>query len=666
MAGASRRLVAAAVCALAAAGCAGESEEGHPWIHEVKLEGVKHGSEKDLRSKISVEGASWFPLSRKPTLDPFALELDRKRIEAWYHARGYFNARVTVAEAEARDAHSVNVRFVVEEGPPTRIASIVLGGIEPLGGAASWVKRGFDLDVGQVFEHARFIAATDRIEQRMKALGHAWATVARLAVVNRDDRAARLSITAAPGPVVRIESLRLRGIPDRVSESQLLMHVGLHPGELATPTALDEARDRIYSLGVFSSVKPIYERDSTHPDRAVASFDLHPGSLNDLRIGGGFGLEALRNEVRLRALYQRRNFFGGLRSLRLDGQIGWVAVPAVWNIQRQGPAARIDAQIVQPDLLLPLDRARVTVGYDVGIDYAYQFHGPRGQLAWSWSTWRDHLQMALSYNAQFLLFFNTDPTILQNPAQARALFGFTSPYLLGWLQEDVALDFRDQPVDARKGFYFAASFEEGGPWAGGKFQYEKLTPEARGYLPLGSRVVIAARVRYGKMFSQGTLGTPITRRFYLGGPDTQRGFNYDRLSPQVPSSLAGVPPLPIGGDEELLGQIELRLSVFKFYGYWLETAAFLDAGDVSTPSCSLGPGGVNVCPAFPANTPSGIDVRDLNYATGAGLRYRTVLGTIRADVGIRLNRLGPIESNGRQNPDPGDRYVFHLSIGEPF
>ena len=51
---------------------------------------------------------------------------------------------------------------------------------------------------------------------------------------------------------------------------------------------------------------------------------------------------------------------------------------------------------------------------------------------------------------------------------------------------------------------------------------------------------------------------------------------------------------------------------------------------------------------------------------GGGLRYQTIVGTIRADLGVRLNRLDPTEPDGTPNPDPGERLVLHISIGEAF
>ncbi|HEY3353954.1 MAG TPA: BamA/TamA family outer membrane protein, partial [Polyangia bacterium] len=264
-------------------------------------------------------------------------------------------------------------------------------------------------------------------------------------------------------------------------------------------------------------------------------------------------------------------------------------------------------------------------------------------------------------NFQLLTFFNTDPVILIDPAQAGRFFGFLDPYRVGWWQQDVALDLRDSAVDPRKGAYALAGAEEGGDYAGGAFTYQKLRGEVRGYVPLGGRLVLAARAQFGHIASQGDLGSPITRRFYLGGPSSHRGFSFGRLSLQVPSGFPGRLPLPVGGDEMFLAQVEVRARLFQVRGSWFAVAAFFDTGDVAAPSC--GSGG---CPLLPPAAPRHVDFARLHHAVGGGLRFKTVIGTLRADVGVRLNRLAASEPDGLPNPDPGHRIVFHLSVAEAF
>lgn len=638
-------------------------------MHRVTFAGTHHVKPKALLGKLALEQTSWVPLAPKRYLDPFTLQLDRQRIEAYYHVHGFFGARVVSVEVKPRTPpppKSVDVHIIVEEGPLTKIADVKLTGLEGLGGERGAFAGGIVIKRGDPFNSDTLSAWIDHISGQLKAAGYAWAKVDGGADVDRDARAAHIHVEVTPGPLVTVGRIKFTGDTDLVATGQLEGHVGLAKGALLTPDALEDARGRLYALGIFSSVKVEGAPIAGRPELAEVILELHRGPLNELRLGGGVGIEFQRNEVHLRGVYTRRNFLGGLRSLRLTLEPAYVAIPAIWNVQRHGPAGKAELQFTQPDLGWSLLELKVTVGYDLGIDYAYQYHGPRAQLALARPFLGERLRLGISYNFLLLLFFNTDPAILGDPAQARRLFGYTDPYRLAWLQQDLSLDLRDRPIDGRKGVFLALTVEEGGAYTGSAFQYEKLMPEARGYVPLGDRVMLAGRLQFGQMFVQGDLGSPITRRFYLGGPDSHRGFGYNRLSPQVPSGLPGVPDLPTGGDQMLLAQLELRVYMFRIFDSWMEGAVFLDAGDVAGPTCQNAAGVHTACEALAGFVSDRIDFRHLHVATGAGLRFKTIIGTIRADVGVRLNRVAAFEDDGVPNPDPGGRVALHLSIGEPF
>lgn len=654
---------ALALCALLAlTGCAGEKAEGRPWVRNVRFEGVKSVKAKDLLGKLQVEKTNWLRYPKK-YLDPLTIDIDSQRIEAYYRAHGFFNAKVTAADVTPfkgpKDKPTaVDVKFVVDEGLPTQIDSVELSGLDAVK-ERKRLERAFDRAVRTgTFDHQKYLDAKDALDLGLKKLGYAWPVLSGRVEVDRDTRVARVIVKVDPGPIAHFSHVHVDGLK-RVSEHSVALHSGILPGDKFSPEAIEDARGKIYNLGVFSSVQVEYVRDEHDPTAADVLVHAQEGTFNDLRIGLGVGLESQRTDAHASLIYTRRNWFGGLRTLRLRLIPGWVAIPAFWNVERTGPALTTDVTLSQPDWPCQLCVLKMVVGFDVGIEYPYQYYGPRTSVGLTRGFWRERVQIGASYNFQLLEFFNTDPTVLMDPAQAGKLFGYTNPYRLGWWQEDFGLDLRDKPLEPHQGGYFAVSFEQGGPWGAGAFQYEKITPDVRGYLPLGKRVTFAARFQFGQLWSQGDLGSPVTRRYYLGGPNSHRGFNYNRLSQQVPSGIPGVPPLPVGGDQMVLLQAELRCDIVKIFGQWLSFAAFLDAGDVGAPNCGTGGCGNLI-------TPGGVNWGDLNYATGGGLRYRTVIGTIRFDLGIRLNRLSPTEPDGTPNADPGQRFAFHISVGEAF
>jgi outer membrane translocation and assembly module TamA len=162
-------------------------------------------------------------------------------------------------------------------------------------------------------------------------------------------------------------------------------------------------------------------------------------------------------------------------------------------------------------------------------------------------------------------------------------------------------------------------------------------PELRLYAPLGP-VVLAARARYGAIYGD----VPPTERFYAGGATSNRGFSERELSPSVTGVVLGNSiTVPYGGGGMIDSSLEARLKEGVIYKMPLEEVAFLDGGDVT-------------------ETPQQLDITNLCWAVGAGLRLLTIVGAARVDVGYRLNRTGP------DDPEPGSHFAFHIGLGEAF
>ena len=102
---------------------------------------------------------------------------------------------------------------------------------------------------------------------------------------------------------------------------------------------------------------------------------------------------------------------------------------------------------------------------------------------------------------------------------------------------------------------------------------------------------------------------------------------------EIPSSHQGIPRPPRKNSEvSLPARFEARYPIYGDFG----GVAFLDYGNV-----------------FPGQWAFRLD--DLKYAPGVGLRYDTIIGPVRFDVGYALN------------PEPGIRRVqFFISIGQAF
>jgi translocation and assembly module TamA len=616
-------------------------------VHRLAFEGNHALSNRTLRGKLATTATGWWPFAARQWFDAAALDLDLKRIPALYADNGYFDARIVDHQIRPRSSGSVDVVIVIDEGNPTRIAKVPIEGF-PLPTQIRRLRnlaRSWDVEPREVFHYLEYAALKDRAEDRLKEDGYAYGKVAGDVAVDRDLQRATVTLKADPGPPVRFGQTRIVG-NGAIPAWKLLHRVTWRPGEPYDPGDVATTQGRLYDLGVFSSVR--MQLPSTPTPTADVDILLTPGKLREVRLGGGVGIERQRQEVRLQAQWTFSNFLGGLRKLRLRAKPSYVFIPSFTQVDRKGPAAELEAQLTQPDVFGTAANLHGLAGYDLLFTEGYQAHGPRGAVGTDRPFFRDHVQAGVSWNLQFLDFFDVDASAF-DPTMTTLGFGFKDPYRLAYFEEFAQLDLRNRPLDPTYGGYLSVRFEQGSPYVGGDFSYTKVTPELRLYAPVARRAVLAGRALVGwlRPFGEGGQDSPITRRYLLGGPASHRGFGFGRLSPQEVDEKGHL--IPVGGNGEVLFSVETRIDVIKVADNWLGVVPFVDAGDVTA--------------RF-----GDISLRNLHYAIGLSLEYQTPVGVVRAGFGVRLNRLSGVVVPGMapENPDPGRRFAYHLTIGEAF
>ncbi len=197
-------------------------------------------------------------------------------------------------------------------------------------------------------------------------------------------------------------------------------------------------------------------------------------------------------------------------------------------------------------------------------------------------------------------------------------------------------DRRDQLVDPRKGGVASIQFSLATDILGGQEEFWKLDLESRHYFALGERWTLAVAARGGIARPTGTTSAlPLSERYFLGGSATHRAFSHDRLGPRDKNGIL------VGGDSFLLLNGELR---FPLWGD-LYCGLFVDAGNAFGfgESFSLRPG------------------------LGIGLRYMTIVGPVRFDVGWNPMRRSLVQDPTGQTGDAlEDRLTFHIALGHAF
>jgi translocation and assembly module TamA len=639
-----------------------------PKVREVMIRGNGRGNSKieddELLEGLATRPASgWWLWRDEYELDTVALERDRRRIETYYHERGFFSAEVTHVALREVGRNRVDVIFHMQEGAPSVLTDVMIQGAPeaPTGDLARAVadrpavhepalRRLIALPLNKRFRYERYEIGEELIGQALRLAGFAHAQVRGRVAVDRVARRVGVRYELDPGPRVRFGEVRVMGL-ESLPESVVRNRIAWSPDEIFDPRDVIETRNKLQALRRFQSVRIDLADRAPSPvaDVRITAVEALP---REVRLGLGLGMDPLHWEVRGRAGYRIFGVPDALSTFSVELRPAYAYaydddLPEADEIR--GFVGQAVASVLREDLFLPLLRGDTQLAYTLERFEAYTSKGGRLRAGLSRFWLSDRLRVGVGWQLELLDVKAAD--VISDPV--REEIGLDDDfYQLGLFEQSIAFDTRDHPLDARRGIYAEVRLREGGPYAGGEFAFVTVTPELRGYLSPSEQLTLAARVRYGQILAGS--GLPITERYFSGGASNHRGFPQRRLAPAAVDT-APVPPgekprasVPVGGEALLETSVEARLDLFHFREQWVGMVAFIDGGRVTTRPEVLDP----------------FAVTELYWAAGTGLRYDTPVGPLRADVGYRLNRHGTSDLVSDQTV--WNRIAVHLSIGEAF
>ncbi len=623
---ASASMLAVAVLAVAdlALGCAHPPPRhpGQEYLAAVKFEGNKQVSDEDLREGLALHRLE--KSGRAP--DPFEVHNDADRLRGQYLRDGFFG--IDVASRIERDHDAATVIYKIDEGVRATVRVRILGLPDDPAVTEQRVRAALPLPDGAPFVYKTYDDAKPRLLGVLQDAGYAHAKLDASVEGDLPSHTAMIVLAFQPGPKCRFGNVTIEGATGDLAEA-VTDRLHFAPGQVYSTRAIAATQRDLYSMNRFSTVQigmDPGDGEVVHMHVAVSE-----GAAHTLTFGGGFGLDPISYEVRGRAGYQIVGWPFPLDTLTLDFRPAYAYLRDGTGYE---PRIRALARLERQDLFFTHGTGSIEAGFTYLSYEAFTEYGPEGRLGYEIPLGTRRVKLHLGYLIQRYAFSHPSPLV--DPALQMQIH-IDQPELLGAYRQSLAIDLRDHPVEPRWGLYAELQVAEGGSFALGSYRYEQVTPELRAYVPIGP-VVLAGSARYGAIFGQ----VPPTQRFYAGGASSNRGFAERMLSPSVTGPVNGSTiTVPYGGAGMLDTSIEARFPLLTIRKMPLHGVTFLDGGDVT-------------------ETPSGIDLGNLNWAAGVGLRLLTIIGPIRADLGYRLNRTGPMD------PAPGSRYAFHLSLGEAF
>jgi outer membrane protein assembly complex protein YaeT len=600
------------------------------------------------------------------TWDAAAWDRAAERLVDAYRADGFLEAVYlgsTVVLDAGRGTARVALRF--REGPRTTVESISFEGNAAV--SLAELARATRLAPGDPLAFERVEETRTAIERVYLSRGHLYARVEAREDVDRARHVAALRFVVSEGPPVRIGRIVVTG--NRRTRSWVVRKaLALEEGAPYDPEAFVASQAALLRLGVFRSVSLRVQDPEVPQETKDIAVELAERPRATLTQGLGF---SIANGPRVFLEWAQPNLLGRALELSARAKVNYPLVVFRPDLADESPADRVEGRAdvglrtqalglalpttVRTDAIAEvlhrkaydLRRVLAVAGVDVGAT--------------------SRVSASLQYEVEVDEIDKTEGASgFLTQADIEALR--YSDTTLSALRPSVTLDYRDNAVHPRRGWFataaveYARSLDSGGPWgllpeSPSHTNLLKVSSTASGYLPVGGGTVVALSARGGRVFPVDDRSTTvIPRRFFLGGATTMRGFADEEMIPQdlrsalaaearhCATTLSGVGctergariaagdrPISEGGETFLLGKAEVRM---RLRG-GLEGAVFADVGNVWF-------------------DPHAYRLLDLRANVGFGLRFVTPIGPAVLDVGFNLD---PDEAINERTA------AFHFTVG---
>jgi outer membrane protein insertion porin family/translocation and assembly module TamA len=613
------------------------------WVRNINFDGNEVQGFENPNSDAVLRDAMEQPYGGHPTwrsrrqelsrLDRELLGEDARRVETLLAHHGHFDAEVdgwvVVRLASDKERPPADITGYLSLGPPSRIQSIALEGL-PEGPLKDTFLQKLDLEVGDVFELQPYTSGIQIIRTELQERSFAYATVEGTIQVDPVAHTADIRIVVHRGPSCTIGPITLVG-EKNVPEQKLTLKIA--EGDPYHLSTLEATRRQLFSLRVFQLVNVVPDLSDPARTQIPVRIEVRETKTRSVKLGvtGGYELGLLSTGASAR--FENWNLFHQLWTWEQEvfGGLGATSTSATGLEEGVSfaPIYSAEGTLTFPRFPAPgfqfINGGRIAQNLQPGYQLYEMTYSPSiAYIGFERNTLR--LGYRLSYtNTVYLDDSNINEQIL-----------------LSVLEQQWIYDSRNDPFQPNAGLYLDAHLAEAGFVLGGDYTFVRSNIEGRTFRSVhiglwSPKLVTAFRLGGGVVaplpWEGGLEGIPLEERLYLGGYTNVRGWSYRGFG------LVDSDGIPQGGLGTVYGSIELR----KKLPYDLYLVGFLDAGRIWD---GLG-------------TVSGLGVE---YSVGAGVRYNSIAGPIRLDVGVHLGDNPYSSESGRFL----SRFVPSLGIGEAF
>lgn len=640
-------------------------------VVEVKIEGNASIPTNELSSWITTRPSSWIERTLhwinsswgrpRQYVDEAILMSDTESVSDYYRAKGFLEVRVSyrldedkedVAEwSRVRDANrflpptaqeeypdiKTVVVFLITEGPAYKVAGFTFEGFQTLPfDLLERVTSEIGIARGSQYNAEEVVNEDERVRELLGENGYPFFRRDSIIVESiAGTKTVGITVYFQTGHRYRMGDLKIvydtLGAEGRVNESTIRKLVPYEKGSWVQLSVMKQGERNLYTLGTFDLVfiYPDTSAISHLPDslkdgqevpiivelRSQVTIDISPGIF--------IAQTAAKHEFAagITGAYNHRNLFGGAEKLALNGS--WQIFPLTQSRWDAGASLEFPFALFDAPLQIGTNYSHTEIK-NAFLENSYSARvGSRINLPDLNISIRPNI--AIEYLRRGIFSEQFDTLKLPNEEQFNLITSVTGIY-------DVTNDF----LNPSEGTNISVSAEWGVPVLQQIFRedlpsanYLKPSLQARQFFDLDGigKSVLALRGIAGKVIlfepDNPARDIPLTRRFIVGGPSSLRAWPSATLLMAEDTSNATA---LFGGYQMIEANVEWRFAPFRYDDAFTAFEKFLS-------DLRLGLF-TDVGNAWHKNTT--IELKNVSWTGGIGVRYNTIFGAIRLDWGVKL------------------------------
>lgn len=581
-------------------------------IRRIKFLGNKAFSDKELRKKMRTKEKGFFSFMNKSgQLKIDALEIDRKLLAYHYQDFGYLDVKIGEPSITlTRNKKAIYITIPVEEGQQYKVESVdVLGDILT---TEQELKDHLKQTPGEIYKKSREYEDRQSLERLYGDQAYIFANIQPQNQLFPDSKLVKVTYFVRKGAKIKIDKILIKG--NKITRDKVIRReLRVFENSYFSQSGLERSRVRLMQLGYFEDVKFSTPR-STDPDKVNIVIEVIERNTGEVNVGGGFStLESFIFTARIR----KDNFLG-----------------YGWNTSLQTMISKLQQsfQFYFQDL------------YFLDTKWSLSLQGERIVSSINPSFDQNQLGASIGFGREIFDFFRvnlryrySDIEISNFAAQVPQFFIESADGVVSSATTTFSYDRRNSRIQPTKGTYTALSYEYAGSFMGTDHPFQEVSLDNRFYIQLPLKLIFRGRQLVQYVDSLTNEPVRLFNRYYLGGPNSLRGFGLRTVGPtlDIPTSAKGADTLyPYGGNKALQFNWELEIPIYADAGFY--GVAFIDSGN-----------------AFSEN--QDYSLTDLRHNYGFGIRWQSPIGPLRFEWGFPINK---------QSGDDGA--VFNFMIGPNF